>query len=234
MFMLLITAPASLLDPVVRRISHEKLSLANAQGTIWQGSATPVLQLAENSDIALHTLNWKIRLQALLNGQFVAELGWDGQKSATAMKLTLNMRGVTLTDATLPLPAGLIGELSPLLKPAQFYGDLDIQSRLIAFSDNRLQGSATARWNRAGSALSTVNPLGNYQIDMAAQPGMLSAVLTTRDGALLLDGQGSWSASQGLHFSGTARATPNAQPTLAELLQHLGPQTAPGTYRISI
>ena len=234
MLMLLVTAPASLLDPLVRRISHEKLSLANTRGTIWQGSATPVLHVGENREIALHTLNWKIRLLSLLSGRLGAELGWDGQKSEPAMALSLNSKGVMLTDARLPLPAEMIGELSPLLKPAQFYGDLDIQSRQLAFADHRLQGSASVRWNQAGSALSSVNPLGNYQIDIVAVQDELNAVLTTRDGALLLEGRGSWSAAQGLHFSGTARAAPDAESTLAELLQHLGHQTTPGTSLISI
>jgi general secretion pathway protein N len=232
--LLLIMAPASLLDLTIQRVSNGRLSLSNSQGTIWHGSATPTLHTGKDSTIALHTLHWTIRPQALLLGQLKVYTNWDDMPSATPMTLTLTRKTASLTNLLLPLPAEVISELSPFLKPAQFSGNLALESPQLIYTGNHLLGNVTARWNQAGSAMSAVHPLGDYQINIVAAQDSLRAALTTRNGALLLDGQGSWSPTQKFHFNGTARATPAAQPMLSELLHHLGPEAAPGVYQISL
>jgi general secretion pathway protein N len=102
----------------------------------------------------------------------------------------------------------------------------------LTYAEDALQGNATARWREAGSAMSSVHPLGDYQIDINASRDKISATLSTQGGALLLGGQGDWSRPQGFHFYGTARAT--NQTELNELLHHLGPESSPGVYQISI
>ncbi len=231
---LLITAPAAVLAPVIHRISHGKLMLANCQGTVWQGSATPTLITGKQMRIALHTLRWSIRPQALLKGQLDAGLDWDDPAFGAAMRLTADRHAITLNNLQLSLPAEIIGELSPFLKPAQFRGNLLVQSPQLSVANNQLQGSASARWDQAGSALSAVYPLGNYRIEIQAGQNALSAVLTTHSGTLLLGGQGSWSPAQKFHFNGTASATPESQAMLSELLHHLGPEASPGVYQISL
>jgi len=232
--LLCLTAPASLLGLAIQHASGERLSLANCRGTIWRGSATPVLHTDQKSAIPLQTLYWQIRLQALLKGRISAGLSWDNPGSATPIELALDRQSVTLKHVVLNFPAEILGELSPYLKPAQLGGNLTLESPQLTYSGNRLQGRATAHWHQAGSAMSAVHPLGDYRIDIEAAQGNLRAVLTTRNGALLLDGQGSWSPGQKFHFNGTARATPESQDMLAELLQHLGPEVSPGIYGISL
>ena len=230
--LLFITAPASLLNLPLQRYSEARLSLANCQGTIWHGSATPVLHRGSTADIPLHTLSWQIRPLALLRGQLNALLSWDD--SATPMELTLSRQSVTLTHILLPLPAEVLGELSPYLRPAQLGGSLLIESPQLTYSNNHVEGNASTRWSDASSALSAVRPLGDYQIDIVAKQDSLNAVLTTLNGALLLEGQGNWSSGQKFHFNGTAHAAPESQAMLGELLNNLGPEVAPGVYRISL
>lgn len=230
--LLFITAPASLLILPVQHFSAARLSLANCQGTIWHGSATPVLHSGKNAGIPLHTLSWHIRPLALLRGQLNAALSWDD--SVTPMELTLSRKSVTLTHILLPLPAEVLGELSPYLRPARLGGSLLIESPQLSYSDDHLQGNARTRWSNASSAMSAVHPLGDYQIDIVAKQDSLNAVLTTLNGALLLEGQGNWSPAQQFHFNGTAHAAPESQAMLGELLNNLGPEVAPGVYRISL
>jgi len=229
---LLITAPASLLDLAVQQVSNERLSLANSQGTIWHGSTTPVLHIGENASIPLHTLSWNVRPLALLRGQLNAALSWD--ESVTPMELTLSRQSVTLTPVLLPLPAEVLGELSPYLRPARLGGSLLFESPQLSYSDHHLLGNARTRWSNVSSAMSAVQPLGDYQIDIVAKQDSLSAALTTLNGALLLEGQGNWSPTQKFHFNGTAHAAPESQAMLGELLNNLGPEIAPGIYRISL
>lgn len=232
LFILIVTAPSSLLNGRIDSLSGGRLSLANSQGTLWHGSATPVLRTGTNANIPLQTLNWQIRPLALLKGQLIADLGWD--KSATPMELTLDSQSVTLTRLQLPLPSEVIGELSPFLKAAQFSGRLFIESSQLTYTDKQLSGNATAHWNQAGSALTAVQPLGDYRLDIVADRGSLRAVLSTQGGALLLDGKGSWSPAQKFNFKGTASATEASRPMLSELLHHLGAEDTPGVYKISL
>ena len=234
---LIITAPAYLLDSAIGHFSHQRLSLVNCQGTIWHGSATPLLHTASQASFALHTLQWRINPNALLRGQLSVTFVQDNLDARklddhVPMQLLADSQSVVLSNVRLALPADIIGELSPYLKPAQFSGSLMIESQQLSYVEGGLLGNATARWLTAGSAMSSVNPLGDYQIDMVATQYKLSAILTTQNGALLLGGQGIWAHRQGFHFNGTARATgPNE---LNELLHHLGPESSPGIYQISI
>lgn len=228
--LLIVTAPASLLDSPVRRLSHGQLSLANCQGTLWHGSATPTLNTGKQSDTALQTLHWQVRPLALLLGTLKAELVWED--TVTPMELAIDSKTVTMTHIQLSLPAEVIGELSPFLKPAQLGGNLHIDSPQLTYADGHLQGNATTRWNQASSAMSSIHPLGDYLIDIKAENDNLHATLSTQSGALLLDGQGSWSPAQKFHFNGSARAAPESRAALSELLHHLGPETVPGTYQI--
>jgi general secretion pathway protein N len=229
---LIVTAPAYLLDTAIGHFSHQRLSLANCRGTIWHGSATPELNTANHASFALHTLQWQINPQALLLGRLSVELAWDNMDARAPMQLLLNSKSLVLNNVKLPLPAGMISELSPYLKPAQFSGSLMLESPQLTYAEEALQGRATARWNDAGSAMSSVYPLGDYQIDIVAAKDKISATLSTQSGALLLGGQGIWSRPQGFHFYGTARAT--KQTELNELLHHLGPESTSGVYQISI
>ncbi len=230
--LLLITAPASLLGNVLQHISDNRLTLANSQGTLWNGSAAPLLLNGKNPAIALQTFYWKLKPEALLQGQIRIDIRHDS--AATAMELTLDRRSVTLTNIQLPLPASIISELSPFLKPVGFSGNLMLSSPQLTYADNQLQGQATARWNQAGSALAPIHPLGDYQLNLTTDNHSLQATLNTLSGALILDGQGNWSAAQGFHFNGTARAAEEAQPMLSELLHYLGPEVTPGVNGISL
>lgn len=229
---LIVTAPAYLLDTVIGHFSHQRLSLANCQGTIWHGSATPLLHTGGHSSLTMHTLKWRINPQSLLLGRPSVELAWDNLDAKVPMQLLLDSKAIVFSNVLLPLPAEIISELSPYLKPAQFSGSLMLESPQLTYSEDSLLGNATAHWREAGSVMSSVNPLGDYRIDMVATQGKLQATLTTQQGALLLDGQGIWSSSQGFHFYGTARATNHA--ALNELLHHMGPESSPGVYQISI
>jgi general secretion pathway protein N len=228
--LLLITAPASLLDAPIRQLSHGSLSLANCQGTIWHGSATPVLHLDKNAIYPLHTLNWTIMPKAWFVGQFRLIANFDDQEKP--MELTLDRKGAVLENPALTLSAQALGDLSPFLKPAGLGGNLRIESHQLSYTNGQFQGRAVASWNEASSFMSTTNPLGDYRIDIVAANNEIHATLSTQSGALLLSGEGSWSGTTRFKFNGTARAA--AQSNLNELLHHLGPEVEPGTYRITL
>lgn len=230
---LLVTAPASLLNVVAVKLSERKISLANCHGTIWQGGATPVLNFRENSPLVLHALSWEIKPSALLRGQIEALVTWDDLLATLPMQLLIDRQEVTLHQVRIPLPATSIGALSSFLQPAQFTGNMLFESPLLSLKGQEIQGAATVYWHQAGSALSTIDPLGNYKLNIVANKSNLLATLSTENGALLLEGQGSWSAVDGFKFDGVAQAREGEKEMLSELLHHLGPEISPSIYRIS-
>lgn len=231
---LIITAPASLLAPILHGLSSGRFELTNSHGTLWNGEATPLLHLNGGSSVPLKAMHWEIQLRPLLTGTIKVQLKWDKSSTSEPTELALHGKQLEITHLALPLPAQLISEASPFLQPAQFVGSLKIQSDKLILSNQHIEGQATIHWTNAGSALSTINPLGNYQINLANAAENITMALSTTSGVLLLAGQGNWSTAQGLHFQGKARAAEGQTEMLSELLHHLGPEESPGIHSISI
>ncbi|MBI3903322.1 MAG: type II secretion system protein N [Nitrosomonadales bacterium] len=229
---LLATAPASLLDAALQRASQNHLALANAAGTIWNGSATLSLRQQNERLVALQALRWEISAASLLNGKMLVRLQVEGQSAVTEATLTPGQ--IELQHVQLQLPAHVLDEASPLLKPAQFRGQLHIQSEHLAFSPNGVEGNAVVDWQQASSALSSIAPLGNYHLALNGTGKRIAIALATTSGILMLDGQGEWKAGRGLEFHGKARAAGGDQDSLSELLHHLGPEIAPGVRGINL
>ena len=231
---LLITAPASLLDRGLQYLTGGRLLLANASGTVWQGSATPALRQQKGSPIAFGPLHWEVAVLPLFGAKIRTRLQWDDLPPAAAMEAIISFGQIELQHALLLLPAQVLEEISPILKPAQFRGQFQIQSEHLAFTKRGVEGSAIIDWQQASSALSSIAPLGDYRLTLNGAGDSVNIALATTSGALLLQGQGNWSAVRGLEFHGKARAAEGKQDSLAELLSHLGPQETPGVYSFTL
>jgi len=231
---LLITAPASLLDRGVQYMTDGRLLLANASGTVWQGGATPALRGRTGSFIALEPLHWDVAVLPLFTAEIKTRLQWDDLPPASAMETIISFKQIELQHALLLLPAQVLEEISPMLKPAQFRGQLQIQSDRLILSKLGIEGTAVVDWQQASSALSSIAPLGNYRLTLNGVSETINIGLATTSGVLLLEGQGNWSAARGLEFHGKARAAEGKQDSLAELLSHLGPQETPGVHTITL
>ena len=231
---LIVTAPATLLARTVEAGSNEKFALANASGTVWHGSATPAIRQRTGNLVALEKLHWDIDWLPLFTGKIITRLRWENVEQALPMVATISFNQIELRNAILPLQAALLGELTPMLQPVQLSGKMQIKSDLFTFSKSGINGNAIADWTNAGSVLSTVNPLGSYRINLAGAGERLDVTLITTSGALLLEGSGSFTRNQGLKFQATARATAESKGSLDELLNNLGPESAPGVHAINL
>lgn len=231
---LLITAPASLLDKGVQYASQGRVVLANAGGSVWDGSAIPALRTQDGSLVALPFLRWKIAAPSLLTGKIQVRLQWDDQPPASATDAVLSFSQVELHHVLLQLPASILGEASPTLKPAQFRGQLGIQSDRLVFSSRGMEGAAIVDWRQASSALSAIAPLGDYRLALNGAGDRIHTVLTTTSGILLLEGDGNWLTGRGLEFHGKAQASAGNYDNLTELLHHLGPEISPGVHGFNL
>lgn len=225
---MLVTAPASLLDQGLQYASGGRLLLANASGTVWQGSATPALRMQDGSLVALSSFHWKIAAPSLLAGKILVQLHPDDQPSAT--EATLFLDRIELRHAQLGFPARLLGETSMMLKPVQLRGQLQVQADHLTWSGQGIRGSAVVDWRHASSVLSGDHVLGDYRMALDGAGERMHIVLATTSGMLLLEGDGNWLAGRGLEFHGKASASSGNYDTLTELLHHLGPEISPGVH----
>lgn len=231
---LLVAAPATLLAKIVEQGSKGQFVLANATGSLWQGSATPALRQRTGKLVALERLHWNIAVLPLFTGKIVAALQWDNVAQGLPMEATISAGRVELRNALVPLQAGILGELLPMLQPVQLSGQLHIRSEQFIIAGSDMTGSAVAEWLNAGSALSPVNPLGSYRINLEGSGERLNITLATITGALLLEGSGSVTRGADVKFQATARAAPGSEGSLGELLSNFGPESAPGVRSINL
>ena len=90
------------------------------------------------------------------------------------------------------------------------------------------------KWMRAGSKMTNVSPLGNYQAELLTQGSMISVALSTVEGPLQLDGKGSWAIQAAPNFSGTARVPSSLQQQLSPILRLIATERVPGEFEIQI
>jgi general secretion pathway protein N len=231
---LIITAPAGLLGKVVESASKGQFVLANTAGTVWQGSATPAIRQRSGDLLAMEKLHWDIAFWPVFTGKLIVRLNWDNVEQSQPMLVTVSFKQIELRNAVLPLQAAVFGELTPVLQPVQLSGKMQIKSELLTLTKQGVNGNAVAEWLNAGSVLSAVNPLGNYRINLTGAGDKLDVTLVTISGALLLDGNGSFTLNQGLRFQVTARASADSKGRLDELLNNFGPESSPGVHTLNL
>ena len=228
-------APASWLASYVASFTGERLLLADARGTVWSGSAVPVLTGGPGSRDASALpgrLEWEIGLKGL---------GFEVRTRQTCCLngiVALQLRpGLGRTAITLKPPAGgwvaqwpsaWLGGLGTPFNTLQLGGAVRLASPGVTLESVqgrwRMEGQANVELVAASSRLSTLDTLGSYRITLsgdAANAGAPQLNLTTLEGALQLSGNGNFSPS-GVRFRGEARANSGDEAALSNLLNIIG------------
>lgn len=235
-------APASWLASGVASLSGNRLLLADAQGTIWQGQAVAILTGGAGSRDARALpgrVNWTLRWQ---QGGVRVVLQHDGclpQPLAFQLRpgwgrVRVDVGLVSSSDAKAWQTAGTLGQwpaawLSGLGTPwntMQLGGVLRVSANNLAieWSAGRLRTSGQADlWlDNVSSRLTTLDQLGSYHLGLRAdEQGQLQLSLRTVEGALQLSGQGTVSAG-GSYFRGEAQANEAERGALDNLLNIIG------------
>lgn len=227
-------APAHWLAPLVERASQGQVLLRNAHGTVWQGQA----------DVLLSAGNASRAMQALPQGlQWTLSAAWA---QGPTLQLRLNAPCCTPSPMTwqaryakqglrLSLPAHQsqwpLNWLSGLGSPwntIQLQGRLQLQTMgeglNLTWAHGQLKQSGTlnAHMLNVSSSLSTLKPLGSYQLHFAPDTqGTPHFHLSTLNGDLRLQADGLW-ANGHLRLRGMAEAAPQRLDTLSNLLNILG------------
>jgi general secretion pathway protein N len=229
-------APAAWLANALAGATNGRLLLAEAEGSIWRGSALAVLTGGPGSQDATvlpSRLDWSLSpsfggLKLKLAQGCCIEPGLELEWRPGWNRHTVQVRpgaggGVGHWPA-----AWLEGLGAPwnTLRPG---GQLRLVTQGLSLESRgghwQVQGRADLDWLQASSRLSTLDALGSYRIGLAGSEAAGSArpaiTLRTLEGALQLNGSGQW-GERGLKFSGDARAAPGFEPALNNLLNIIG------------
>lgn len=218
--------PAAWLGPMVEQQTGGRLTLGDAQGTLWRGSA--FLGGAPGAGGAVTPLlpgRFAWRLSPLvLFGHVALQL-----ENPLALSQPIRIEGSwsqwQVSPAELMLPAeGLSGLGAPLntLAPSGVMRlswttlELVRQQQTVA-----VNGRTVLVMNDMGSRMTPIKPLGSYELAMDWHGQQAQLNLSTVRGALLLSGTGSLDRGR-LQFSGQASAASGYEETLGNLLNLLG------------
>jgi len=218
--------PAAWLGPMVERQTGGRLTLGDAQGTLWRGSAFVGGAPGEGGAVTPllpGRFSWRLSPLVLL-GDVSMDLSND-QALAQPVHVSGSWSQWQVSAGQLLLPAdGLAGLGAPLntlaltgaIKLSWNLLDIVRQGNTVAVS-----GHTVLSLTDMGSRMSPIKPLGTYEMAMDWKGQRADVVLSTVSGALLLSGNGALEKGR-LHFSGQAAAADKYEDTLGNLLNLLG------------
>ncbi len=230
---LVVFAPATWLADAVATRTQQRLLLADARGTVWNGSALPVLTGGPDSRSATllpGRTSWKIGMRGLALELRVRQPCCINDELVLLLRPGLGRSSTQLMSASEQLgewPAAWLAGLGAPWNTLQLGGTMRLASSGLTVE------SAAGRWAIVGQAdlylsnvasrLTTLDRLGSYRVHLdgsgADRPPTLT--LSTLDGALQLSGSGQWTGSQ-FRFRGEASAAPGAEGELDNFLNFLG------------
>ena len=225
MLAVVLLAPSFWLATALGRATTGQVQLVDTTGTVWTGSGqllmTGGLQSRESAALP-GRLNWKLRLDG-----FALRLELDaGCCTSKPLQVRVQPRwggvSVQIGDGTSEWPAYLLAGLGAPWNTLQANGNLRLLTQGLAFEWTRqqpvLSGRAELTADTMTSSLTTLKPMGSYQLSLV---GSNEFRLVTLEGGLQLSGSGRWVGPK-LRFEGIANAAPGYEAELANLLNIIG------------
>jgi general secretion pathway protein N len=224
---MIVFAPAAWLSRGLHSATQGHLLLADAQGSIWRGSAQLLLTGGQGSVDAASLpgrVNWTL-LPTLSGARMALNMPCCAAEPAQlAFQPGWSQIVMEVKPATIRLPAQWLSGLGAPWNTLNPQGQLALKNEALQVQwvagRVRLQGQLTLDMLAMSSRLSTFSPLGDYRLSISGGD-VLSLNLQTLQGALQLSGSGQFVGSR-IRFSGEASAAPAQQDALSNLLNLIG------------
>lgn len=223
----LLFAPAAWMVALLDSRTGGRLTLGDAQGTLWRGSA--FIGGAPGSADAVTPLlpgrfAWRLSPAALLLGRVDAVLE-NTAVLAQPVVITGGLHEWQISPSSLSLPAERLTALGAPLNTLQPAGRMRLSWQPLRLERHDatigMHGSMRLDLEDLASRLSPLRPLGAYSMTLDWRGRQADVKLATLKGPLLLDGTGALADGR-LQFSGTASAAAGHEEGLANLLNLLG------------
>lgn len=229
---LIATLPATFLDTRLQRISNGTLRISEAQGTLWSGTGQFEIRDENQRAGVAKRVEWRLLPNSILHGNLQYEITVD--RLAKSLHLTMLWSQINLSQIDLNLPASALGIVIPQVAALGLSGNLNVQSEKLIFEGHKLQGEAKVQWHTAGSKLTQIAPLGDYELQFKGDRYTIFASLHTLNGPLQLDGKGTWENGSNPVFHATARISPQHQQQLAPLLRLIAIERSESHFEIQL
>ncbi|MBI3231191.1 MAG: type II secretion system protein N [Burkholderiales bacterium] len=218
--------PASWMGQMLETQTAGRISLGDAQGSVWSGSAFIGAAASSKDPVAAllpGRFSWRLSPMILL-GSLDLQLE-NPEVLAQPITVTGSWSQWQIGPGTLRLPADGLAGLGAPLNTIGFSGQMQlVWSQLLVQMDGKqvaMQGQMQLQMNEMASRLSFIKPLGAYQLQMDWHGQLADVNLKTVKGPLLLSGSGRLDHGR-LQFSGKADAEKGQEEKLANLLSLLG------------
>jgi len=202
-------APAQWAAAAIARASGGHVELAEASGSIWNGSALLVLAAGQGREDARASLpgplSWHLSPWALLHG--TVDLSLEHPSILTsALKLQAHADGrLQIGAVALSLPAAMLAGLGAPWNTVRPGGIVSLRTDGLELEHGQLNGSLVMDWDYASSALTPVSPIGHYRLQTSGSYPGTRVELQTVSGPLELTGSGTIGEGGRLRFEGVAR-----------------------------
>lgn len=224
--------PATWLAALVEMQTSGRLTLGDAQGTLWRGSAFIGAAPGGNDPVAQvlpGRFAWRLS-PTVLFGRVDAEL-----MNVEALSHPVNVTGSwhqwQVSPAAITLPAERLAALGAPLNTLEPSGQMRLSWQLLQLTRQNgkveMTGTMSLEMNDIASRLSPIKPLGGYDFKFDWHGHQATVTLKTVKGPMLLSGSGMISNGR-LQFSGTAEAEAGQEEKLANLLNLLGQRRMQG------
>jgi general secretion pathway protein N len=232
LFTLIIFFPVSWIVAIVEQQTGGRLTLGDAQGTLWQGSA--FIGGAATGNEALTPLlpgrfSWHLSPMLLL-GSVDADLENTAALSQP-VSITGSWREWRVSGAAVSVPADRLVALGAPLNTVQPAGQMRLSWEPLQLTQQNGQmeiiGAMNLEMTDLSSRLSPVKPLGSYEVGLEWRGTQATVMLKTLHGPMLLNGSGMINNGR-LQFSGTARAEAGQEQRLGNFLNLLGQRSTEG------
>lgn len=227
---LLALAPATLIDARLQAASEGRLRLAEARGSLWAGAGWIEVRDAQGKAGVARRIEWRVLPGALLRARLAAQVTLE--QAARPFQVSLSTARLEITDAALQVPAAAIGLAAPALAPLRLAGEVRVHVAQLSLERGAMHGEATLQWRGAGSALTPIAPLGDYEVRFKAAGTTVHGALRTLEGPLELEGAGNWSGGAAPSYRITARLQAQHHDQLAPLLRLIAVERSVGSFEI--
>jgi hypothetical protein len=230
---LIVEMPASWFAWGLNHFTHGSVHLDPISGSLWRGTGRLAYYYPPTVPHDLGNTEWHVNPLWLFAGR--VQMNWLSSAQDTRLDTTIRLSSgkIELHDTEATFPAQSMAGVYPAVALISPQGQVRLHINKLTLNQDGVTGDSDIQWHNAGSSLTTVQPLGDYRLEIVGTGKTANLKLSTLRGALELTGQGQWQAMTGrIQFNGYA-APHERTPELESLLKLLGDDQGNGRRSLS-
>jgi general secretion pathway protein N len=218
----------------LNRYTQGTVRLDPIAGSLWSGNGRLVIYYPPTKPHDFGKTDWSINPFWLLAGRVRLSLQANHQDRQIKTTLGVARNSFMLKDTEAEFSAPFAAQLYSPLSLISPQGKVRISTEGLTLSPDKMEGAATLEWLNAGSSLSSVQPLGDYRLEITGADKNANLKLTTLRGDLEFTGQGQWQTQTGqVQINGSALPRARAGE-LSAFLSMLGADQGGGKRALAI